>query len=188
MKVCTHCKQEKPFEAFYTSSTHKSGYASWCKQCEAERSKAKYENRKPAQLIKAKEWRETNKEAYNASIKAWRIRNPGRHEQIIKEWSKRNPDKVNARWMKYDASKKHRTPAWLSEDELWMIEQAYDIAQKRTVAFGFSWHVDHIVPLQGKTVSGLHVPWNLQVLTSKDNQIKSNKFSAEFDAYKATHP
>ena len=78
--------------------------------------------------------------------------------------------------MKRDAAKKNRTPNWLTDDQLWMIEQAYDIAAKRTLSLGITFHVDHIVPLQGKIVSGLHVPWNLQVIPAKLNQQKSNRF------------
>ena len=177
MKSCPRCAEVKPFEAFYASSTHKSGYASWCKVCESERSKAKFQRRKDAQLSKAQEWRSANKDKFNASIAAWREQNPGKHERLMKDWAQANKDKVNAKWMKRHAGKKNRTPEWLTADDHWAIQEAYDIAQKRKQMFGFDWHVDHIVPLQGKTVSGLHVPWNLQVIPAKLNQQKSNSFN-----------
>lgn len=177
MKNCTKCNIEKPLEGFYASSTSKSGSVSWCKPCEAGRSKAKYEIRKTSQLLKAKQWRNENKDKQEAAIKVWRESNPDRLKAIYRNWAERNRDKVNAKWMQRDAGKKNRTPAWLSMDDLWMIEQAYDIAAKRKLMLGFDWHVDHIVPLQGKTVSGLHVPWNLQVIPALQNQQKSNHFS-----------
>ena len=177
MKSCTHCDQVKPFEAFYTSSTHKSGYASWCKVCESGRSKAKTQRNRDARLAKAKQWRDANKDKQTAATQAWRKSNPELTAAMYRDWAERNRDKVNAKWMKRDASKKNRTPNWLNVDEMWMIEQAYNIAEKRTQAFGISFHVDHIVPLQGKTVSGLHVPWNLQVIPAKLNQQKSNHFN-----------
>lgn len=176
MKPCPHCNQVKPFEAFYASSTHKSGYASWCKECETERNKAKYEQRKEAHAVKAKEWRDANKDSQAIRVKAWREANPEQTKHIYRDWAQRNKDKVNAKWMQREAAKKCRTPQWLTEDDLWTMEQAYDIAAKRKSQFGFDWHVDHIVPLQGKTVSGLHVPWNLQVIPAADNQRKSNHF------------
>ena len=176
MKHCPKCSQEKPFEAFYASSTHKSGCASWCKDCESERSRLKNLRNRDTRLAKAKQWREENKDKQAASIKSWREQNSEKLKESYKYWAQRNKDKVNAKWMKREASKKNRTPAWLTVDELWMIEQAYDIAVKRKDEFGFDWHVDHIVPLQGKTVSGLHVPWNLQVIPAIENRRKSNHF------------
>jgi len=67
-------------------------------------------------------------------------------------------------------------PAWLTEDDHWMMKQAYELAELRTKMFGFAWHVDHIIPLQGENVSGLHTPFNLQVIPWSDNVRKSNTF------------
>lgn len=57
-----------------------------------------------------------------------------------------------------------------------MIAEAYHIAELRTKMTGIAHHVDHIIPLRGKNVSGLHVPLNLQVITFSENQRKTNKF------------
>lgn len=73
------------------------------------------------------------------------------------------------------ASRIQRTPKWLTEDDLWIIKEIYKLAADRTKLHGFSWHVDHILPLQGKEVSGLHIPANLQVIPWMDNIKKHNK-------------
>jgi 5-methylcytosine-specific restriction endonuclease McrA len=57
-----------------------------------------------------------------------------------------------------------------------MIEEIYHLANLRTKVTGIEWNVDHIIPLQSKKVCGLHVPWNLQVITASDNSIKGNRF------------
>ena len=90
---------------------------------------------------------------------------------------KANPAVGAARTQKYQASKNNRTPNWLGADELWRIEQAYELAALRTKLFGFAWQVDHVIPLQGSLVSGLHTPYNLQVIPARDNQSKSNRFT-----------
>jgi len=73
--------------------------------------------------------------------------------------------------------RKHRlaTPKWLSRRQKGEIRQLYQIAMTMTQTTGEQYVVDHIIPLLGSTVSGLHVPWNLRVITREENLIKSNQ-------------
>ena len=94
-----------------------------------------------------------------------------------RKWRQENPDKVSAKNAKRNASKLQRTPCWLTKDDLFMIEEAYALAKLRDKVTWFKWHVDHIVPLQGKTVSGMHVPNNLQVIPGVVNVSKHNNWN-----------
>ena len=91
-------------------------------------------------------------------------------------YRKENLDKHAAKETKRRAAKISRTPAWLTEDDHWMIEQSYELAALRTKMFGFAWEVDHVLPLQGKIVSGLHIPTNLQVIPATLNRQKNNRY------------
>lgn len=175
MKQCPRCQEVKSYEFYYTSKTHRDGYASWCKGCESERNKAKTQKYRDSRLAKAKEWRDSNKDKQNLAIKNWRLANQNRYEAILKEWAKNNKAKINAKWMKREAGKKHRTPSWLTEEHWLAISCKYSVAAMLNKNSVERWDVDHIIPLQGKTVSGLHVPWNLQVITAKQNKIKGNR-------------
>ena len=95
------------------------------------------------------------------------------------EWLKRNKDKANAKTAYRRATKLQRTPKWLSSEDMWLIEEAYELAQERTKLFGFMWTVDHVVPLNGETVSGLHVPENLQIIPASENYSKANRWDWE---------
>jgi 5-methylcytosine-specific restriction endonuclease McrA len=76
------------------------------------------------------------------------------------------------------SSKLQRTPSWLSSEDFWLIDEIYKLSALRTKLTGVKWHVDHIVPLRGNNVSGLHVPSNLQVILGQDNISKHNRFEA----------
>ena len=74
------------------------------------------------------------------------------------------------------ALKMQRTPAWLTDFDKERIQNEYKLAALQTKITGEKWHVDHIVPLQGALVSGLHVPSNLMAMRGRDNISKHNNF------------
>jgi hypothetical protein len=121
------------------------------------------------------DWREKNV-VYDAKRKRqYRLNNAQKVSAAYKEYYKTNYTRMLAKRNKQHADKLKRTPAWLTADDLWMIEQAYDLSALRTKLLGFAWHVDHIIPLRGKLVSGFHTPYNLQVIPAVDNLRKSNQ-------------
>lgn len=90
-------------------------------------------------------------------------------------WAKKNKGRVLAWCRKRQLDKAQRTPAWLTPEDLWLIEEVYELAAVRTEATGVQWHVDHKIPLRGKVISGLHVPFNLQVILGSENSRKGNR-------------
>ena len=74
------------------------------------------------------------------------------------------------------AAKLQRTPAWLTDKHRKEIAAIYKRAAQITARTGIAHHVDHILPLQGKNISGLHVPSNLQILTETENKSKGNTY------------
>jgi hypothetical protein len=79
---------------------------------------------------------------------------------------------------KYRASKLKATPSWLTEKQLNDINTIYKACAKITERTGKAHHVDHIIPLQGVDVCGLHVPWNLAILPASMNLAKHNKHNS----------
>ena len=98
--------------------------------------------------------------------------------QYHRNWSKQNRNKCTFWTASYRQSKLKRTPKWLNAAELFEIECVYSYCAALN-AIGLDYHVDHIVPLRGKLVSGLHTPANLQILPAKDNKRKANSFVIE---------
>jgi hypothetical protein len=101
------------------------------------------------------------------------------HEQSKKKQLSRQklkPERAAAATAKRRALKLQRTPAWLTEFDKLKIKCVYSVAAMLTRENKESWHVDHIIPLQGDLVSGLHVPSNLKVIRGAENIAKHNKY------------
>jgi hypothetical protein len=73
----------------------------------------------------------------------------------------------------------HRIPKWITPKDIKVMKKLYAQATRKTLATGVKYHVDHIIPLRGKLVSGLHVPSNLQVISAKENLVKNNTYICE---------
>lgn len=169
--ICIECRRAAEKVRYHkdpqkTKSITKKKYRANAEVLKAKRRAAYAENPEPAKAI--------------ARVRSaeWRVKNP-KHEgakMAKRAWKLANPGKVRADTIKRRVAKMHRTPAWLDEEDFWLLEQAYELAALRTKLFGFSWHVDHIIPLQGKLVSGLHVPNNVQVIPGVENVAKANRY------------
>jgi len=88
----------------------------------------------------------------------------------IREWAERNPGARPAYTAARRARQKQAAPSWLSEDQMSDMKKIYTEAKRLDLT------VDHIVPISGKDVCGLHVPWNLQLLSGVENSRKGNVY------------
>ena len=158
MKTCTKCKEVRDLAGFNKEVRNRDGLMYHCKICMKATNKA---------------WYKANQEKVKARGKAWREAN----QENSKAYREANKDRLSANWAKRHASKLQRTPSWLTSDDFKWIEWYYRHAKVMEARWGETYHVDHIHPLQGDTVSGLHVPSNLQVIPASENLVKNNKFT-----------
>jgi hypothetical protein len=94
-----------------------------------------------------------------------------KHKEKIRvsnnRWAKNNPDKIQTYRIKCQTNRSLRIVAWTDWDNILEFE--------RNKPKGMT--TDHYIPLQGELVSGLHVSWNLQYLTTPQNSSKRNKIN-----------
>lgn len=124
---------------------------------------------------KAKQYRVSKKDDH----KQWLKNNSSRTRQYRKTYREKYPDKVNYTNSKRRASKLKATTSWDEELTNLVIQEAYHLTKLREKATGFTWHVDHVIPLQGKSVCGLHVWNNLAVIPASENLSKNNSYVME---------
>ncbi len=144
----------------------------WQKGNEARAEYFKQYNQSEAGQKSKRAYYERNKEAVIARAQA----RPDEKKLLYKKgYKKRNPDLykelVSLRRRRF----RQATPKWLTAEHKLEIRLQYRLAIELSRRTGIRHAVDHIIPLIGDTICGLHVPWNLQVITQADNLKKSNK-------------
>lgn len=189
MKPCLECQSFKPLDRFHKRSRSKDGFHHYCKDC----CKQYYQNNSKTRKLYSKNYRSANADIISSKMKkhysdnvdyykelrhTYYLTNKTQINSYNSSYRRENRGICNAAQTRYRLAKKKATPKWLSQVQLEEIKEYYNLAQdlawlnEDCKAF----HVDHIVPIQGKIVCGLHVPWNLQLLPSDTNFKKSNGF------------
>jgi hypothetical protein len=144
----------------------------WKKGNEARTQYFREYNKKEEVKSRKNKWYIANREQVIARAKTTPYEMTKEYKRVWKE--------RNIIWVRADTKarrRKHRqaTPPWITSKQKAEIRQIYQIAITMTKTTGEQYVVDHIIPLRGQDVCGLHVPWNLRVITQEENLKKSNK-------------
>jgi hypothetical protein len=129
-------------------------------------------NQSEAGVEAKQEYYKRNREAVIARAQARTIEEKRAYRAA---WKTNNSDQVLADNKVRRRKHRQATPPWITRKQKSEIRQLYQIAITMSKTTGERYVVDHIVPLRSDFVCGLHVPWNLRVITQEENLKKSNK-------------
>lgn len=183
MKVCTKCKELKPFSMFSKRSSSKDGLQQHCKAC-----KLIYQKLNPNRKNVVDKYRNANKELCNQRSMMSQSKKRHYYTQKSLEWVKNNRDRyleIKRRFYANNSAKEiervrrrqgriRQGLNYMNPAEFAEVQGMYDFCK---IFKGFE--VDHVIPLNGKSVSGLHVLKNLQVISISNNRSKGAKFNPD---------
>lgn len=155
MKTCLICQASLPLSSFGTLKSGRMGLHPWCRECVKKYNQARYmTGQNPATYVR-------KSAAFIADYVP--------PDKTVTKRKNQSAGFRTAERVWHRLLKERRIPPWVKFEEVLPIYEAAALAKHFVV--------DHIVPLNGKLVSGLHVPWNLQLLTPHENSIKGNRGS-----------
>ena len=174
--TCIGCNETKPAKKFSKSTTKKNGLSSYCKDCDSIAT-SEWQKKFPEKSNeKGRAWYEANREKAIKQKKVYRDANKGKEAKRGKNWREKFPEKVAAKSAKRRAAELERIPSWSNDDDLKAIRKIYARCKKINELTGVEHHVDHVIPLQGENVSGLHHSTNLAIIPAALNLSKNNSW------------
>lgn len=168
LKKCNVCEIEKPLAEFSKRKASKDGLNFTCRTCSSARAR-RWREQNPQAF---RDWSSENSEDRARYGRQYRRKNKDALSESYRRWAQENKHIVNALTAKRNAAKKNATAAWADHDA---IREIYERAAYLSKATGVKHEVDHIYPLQGEFICGLHCEDNLQILTKAENIRKHNR-------------
>lgn len=209
MKTCTVCKDSKPINLFGIRRAGADGRDSKCKECGRRLKQLWRESNRDLDSARATAWAKKNPERRSSAAKkryqakkadilasnkarrpAYKAKNKLKLSKQAKIYRMKNKEKILVAGREHYLNNKgsyaekrtrrrvavkQATPPWTSSQDLSIFKKIY------TQAVRLQAHVDHIIPINGDIVSGLHVIWNVQVLPASENLAKSNSLPHKED-------
>jgi hypothetical protein len=182
MRVCVTCNYEKEETEFYLKDKKTGRLGTSCKQCHSIKvAKWQNENRDKVRSYIRKSCKkayDADPEKYKKKSREKRRKNPELARLIVSKSYKKiyqlRPWQERARNNANVSYRRAATPKWLTPIQKAQIREFYELAKAKEMQTGIKYHVDHIMPINGLKSSGLHVPWNLQILSASENCAKKN--------------
>jgi hypothetical protein len=158
-KTCNTCKKDLPLSCFTKHPQAADGYQPKCRHCRKAYDAGRYESVRDKQI---------------ASARAWNLANPEKAREAVRKADAKRRGAKNASRKQYDEMLVQATPKWADLDAIRMFYEVADVLSRGGVKF----HVDHLVPIRGKEVRGLHVQDNLRVIPAFLNLKKGNRLQS----------
>lgn len=183
MKTCSCCKKSLDESNFGKKSHYRDGLNCYCKPCQRNLDKRKYDERK------SNGWKKIHSEQVKQYNREYYHKNKERVKEVKASYDAKLEVKKRKNFLKktrykalntFSAALRRKaarsaTPKWLTIEQKEEMKLFYKSARSMTEFHEIQFEVDHIEPILGETSCGLNVPWNLQVITADENRRKSNK-------------
>lgn len=168
MKCCTRCGVSKGLELFGAHREGAQGRRPECKDCQCERERVRRQSNGDEIRAKDRVRCVGERERRNKTAAKWVKLNPDKRKEAAAKWAQANPGKHCAAQARRRAAKLRAIPPWADPEKT----KAIYVQAAALRDLGIDVHVDHVIPLMGETVSGLHWHGNLELLLAFDNVSK----------------